>query len=79
MLGLELAPNGRLYAKQARGQPGRAPCLGGAARRSAAKPRGALGFTRRARTGWLGAVFCCDPKHLSFFRAERPEGEARKL
>jgi hypothetical protein len=40
----KLAPNGRLYAKQGRGQPGRAPCLGGAARRSAAKPRGALGY-----------------------------------
>jgi hypothetical protein len=50
----KLAANGRLYAKQGRGQPGRAPCLGGAARRSAAEPRGALGFTRRARTGLLG-------------------------
>jgi hypothetical protein len=34
----KIAANGRPYAKQGRGQPGRAPCLGGAARCSAAEP-----------------------------------------
>jgi hypothetical protein len=77
-VGPKLAANGRLYAKQGRGQPGRAPCLGGAARRSAAEPRGALGFTRRARTGLLGAGFSPHPTTLFFLRAERPEGEARR-
>jgi hypothetical protein len=52
-----MSPNGRLYAKHGRGQPGRAPCLGGALRRSSAEPRGAQGFTRRARTGLLGEVY----------------------
>jgi hypothetical protein len=37
-----IAPNGRRDTKHGRGQPGRAPCLGGAARRSAAEPGAAL-------------------------------------
>jgi hypothetical protein len=36
----KLAANGRRDTKHGRGQPGRAPCLGGAARCSTAEPGG---------------------------------------
>ena len=75
-IAFQIAPNGRPYTKQGRAQPGRAPCLGGAPRRSSAEPRGPPNtkqhFSKqpsnkgRACTGWLGARTCLNQQLSAF-------------
>jgi hypothetical protein len=52
-----ISPNGRRFLTLGRAQPGRAPNVGGAARRSAAEPQGALGYKRRAETVLVSCWF----------------------
>ena len=62
--GIGISPNGRLYTKQGRGQPGRAPCLGGAsaAASGAPRPHRYLGFQiikAAVCTALLAALLFC--------------------
>jgi hypothetical protein len=69
-----MSPNGRLYAKQGRGRPGRAPCLGEASAAASVAPR-PLRIPKAAAS--YRHVSCSTKCATYFRRAERPEGEAR--